>query len=369
MKNFAAVRTAYYKDQALTKDVKKSIWITEKQKDGSSQRVKKTTVTQKHYKSAIAEIDHITRAGKTKSANVFDQFTQHNSTVFLKGSNGLLDAYHKLKDRYQKTTGKKCRSDMNTLLEQIIILSDENVRELEKKLGFTQAHLEINKCIKNYCKAFSEEFGFAQIGFSTHLDEGHFVTDENGKKQFKRNYHCHALFFNYDFKNKRSNLKHMSKKGKDPLTGKTNELNPHFQRIQTLLSEKFIELGFIRGVSKKITKRKHLEKDKFIQKKQHEAEIKLQKLKVEFHDHIERVLRYISEWLKALFSATGDASVYADLTAESVLGIDSEEVRNQLIQHIYDTEAKVEKNNPRQLNSSSSIVERIKKGKLYGHNN
>ena len=200
MKKFAAVRTAYYKDQALTKSVKNNLWINEKQKNGSIKRVKKTITVTKSYKSAISEIEHILRTGNTQSANVFDEYTPNNITTTLKGSSDPLDAYFKLKEKYKAVTGKKCRTDMNTLFEHVIILSDDYVRHLEDTLGTKKAHQKINNCIRAYCKSFSEEFGFSQIGFSTHLDEGHEITDENGRKKFKRNYHCHALFFNYDFK-------------------------------------------------------------------------------------------------------------------------------------------------------------------------
>jgi len=363
MKKFAAVRTAYYKDQALTKDVKKSVWLTERQSDGSSKRVRKTTVIKKRYKSAIAEIEHITRVGTTQSVNVFDEFSDNNTTVTLKSSNGLLDAYFKLKNRYQATTGRKCRSDMNTLFEHIIVLSDDYVIELEKQLGFEKAQFEINKCIKEYCKSFSEEFGFAQVGFSVHLDEGRFETNEKGEKHFKRNYHCHALFFNYDFKNKCSNLKNLSKKGTNPQTGKTNELNPHFERIQTLLSEKFMRLGFERGVSKLITKAEHLSKYDFILKKNRDEVEKLRNITDEVQQQINNVIEYLAKWLKSLFFSPSDSEIYADLTVESLFDIESDQIRERLKKIVNDNEVNITNNSELIIKKEDLISQKIKNKK------
>jgi len=363
MKKFAAVRTAYYKDQALTKDVKKNHWINEKQKDGSIKRVKKTTTIKKPYKSAIAELEHVLRTDNINSVNVFDEYTHNNVTTSLKGSSDPLDAYYKLKDKYKTVTGKKCRSDMNTLFEHVIVLSDEYVRHLENTLGTKKAHQEINKCIRAYCKSFAEEFGFSQIGFSTNLDEGHMVTNEVGEKQFKRNYHCHAFFFNYDFKNKKSNLKNLTKKGKNPKTGKTYELNPHFERMQTLLSEKFSKLGFNRGISKVITKAEHLKKDKFIQQKHNDEEAKTKELSTELYEQINRVIGYLSDWLKSLFDNSDNTELYADLTAESLLGIDSNEIREKLENHITENEDRIVRELKKPIEKNKSIIQKINNNK------
>lgn len=361
MKKFAAVRTAYYKDQALTKDVKKNTWVKEKQQDGSIVSVKKQTTVKKSYKSAIAELEHVMRTGNTNSVNIFDEYTHYNSTVTMKNSLTPLDAYHKLKEKYKLVTGKKCRSDMNTLFEHVIVLSDEYACHLEKKLGVKRAHKEIEKCIREYCSDFSKEFGFTPIGFSTHLDEGHMTVDENGQEQFKRNFHCHALFFNYDFKNKKSNLKHLSKKGKDPKTGKTYELNPHFERMQTLLSEKFRRLGFERGISKQITKAEHLRKDKFIQKKQKYEDIRIEAQSNRLSEQINRVFEYFFTWLKSLLAKNENTELYAKLVSDSLLAIDTDEIRNTLEQHIIKNEESVGSKINRKIELNESINYQIRK--------
>lgn len=360
MKKFVAVRTAYYKDQALTKDVKKNHWINEKQSDGSVKRVKKTTIVTKSYKSAIAELEHVQRTGSTHSVNVFDKYTHNNVTASLKGSNDLIDAYHKLKAKFKTTTGKKCRTDMNTLLEHVIVLSDEYVCHLEQTLGFKKAHTEINKCIRNYCDEFADEFGFSKIGYSTHVDEGVEKIDENGNKVFKRNFHCHALFFNYDFKNKTSNLKKLSVKGIDPDTGKTRELNPHFQRMQSLIFKSFSSLGFVQGISKMITKAEHRSKSQYIQQKLQEEETRIAELSEELYEHINRVIGYLGQWLKSIFNSQTDAELYADLTVESLASINSEEIRQELQTYISESEQKIEAELQRPISKKQSIINKIK---------
>lgn len=363
MKKFAAVRTAYYKDQALTKDVKKNLWLNEKQFDGSTIRVKKTSTVTKSYKSAIAELEHVQRTGNTQSANVFDKFSHNNVTASLKGSDNLIDAYHKLKAKYKKTTGKKCRSDMNTLLEHVIILSNEYVEHLEQELGFKNAHAEIDKCIRSYCDEFSEKFGFSKIGYNTHYDEGVEKVDENGNKTFKRNFHCHALFFNYDFNNKVSNLKKLGVKGIDPETGKTRELNPHFQQMQFLIADNFSSLGFVKGISKTITKREHLSKSLYIQKKLQEKEAQLLKLTDDFHEQINRVIGYLSQWFNSIFNHETNAELYADLTVESLSSINSYEIRQELQKCISENEQRLEIELQRPISNNQSIINKIKNKK------
>lgn len=359
MKKFVAVRTAYYKDQAITKDVKNNHWVNERQADGSVKRIKKITLKKKSYKSAIAELEHVLRTGKTKSDNVFDEYTHKNHTVSLKSCNDLLDAYFKAKDKYKTVTGKKCRSDMNTLFEHVIVMSDEYVTYLENKLGEKNALLELNKCIRDYCNKFSNEFGFTNLGYSLHLDEGHESISDDGVRIFKRNVHCHVMFFNYDFKNKVSNLKRMAKKGKDEKTGKTNSVNDNFSRIQTIASEEFGRLGFERGVSKLITKSKHMKKFQYVQSLIKKKEKKLQYLSERFERHIKNINRHFIDWLTSLLSNDEEmAEQNADNVIDSVLEIDSEEIKLEVLSKLDDIEKKMSKKT--HITDNMSIKHKVK---------
>jgi chromosome segregation ATPase len=55
-------------------------------------------------------------------------------------------------------------------------------------------------------------------------------------------------------------------KGKNE-RGKTNRLNPHFEKMQDLAFETFKDMGFKRGESKSITNKDHLEREQFVKQK------------------------------------------------------------------------------------------------------
>ncbi len=221
-KKFVAVRAAYYKHQALTKEVKTNHKIQRKSKDGSNETVVEPTTVVKKYKSAIAEFEHILRTKNTNSVNVFPEFTKNNIVFSPKGSASPLDAYYKCREQYKKVVGRKCRQDMNTLFEHVVVLSEEQVAYLEKKYGKEKVNKKVVELLQNYANSYAEKYGFFFCGGAYHADEGFY--DDNGT--FKRNVHAHIMFFNYDFKAKQSNLKHLFKKSINPKTGATNELNP-----------------------------------------------------------------------------------------------------------------------------------------------
>ena len=154
-KNFVAVRAAYYKHDKLTKQVKSKHVVEQSQDDGSTKSVLKTKITDKSYKSAIAEFEHVLRTGCTNSVNVVDEFSHDNVIVSPDGTFSPLDAYYKHMERYKDTVGRKCRNDMNTLFEHVVILSEDHVCWLEKKLGKKRAKREIVKCLKTYSKSYA----------------------------------------------------------------------------------------------------------------------------------------------------------------------------------------------------------------------
>ena len=127
-KNFVAVRAAYYKHDKLTKQVKSKHVVEQSQDDGSTKSVLKTKITDKSYKSAIAEFEHVLRTGCTNSVNVVDEFSHDNVIVSPDGTFSPLDAYYKHMERYKDTVGRKCRNDMNTLFEHVVILYQLNLK-------------------------------------------------------------------------------------------------------------------------------------------------------------------------------------------------------------------------------------------------
>ncbi|WP_019676062.1 hypothetical protein [Arsukibacterium perlucidum] len=237
MKNFAAVRTEYYK-----------------------------------YDKAVALLDHvgIRRNGFTRSANVVrPDLSHHNVQHIYQGAETALDALNVVIERHTKLKKKRPRSDFNMLFEHVIILSEEHFSSLENKHGQNNVAKGILNKLRKYAEKIQDEFGFEPLGISLHLDEGkyEYKFSPNGvKKKFIRNTHAHIDFYNYDFKKNVSPLRHLMVKGLDE-NNKTNELNPNFVRMQDISGEILSGAGFRRGVSKLVTGRKHLRKELFVLQK------------------------------------------------------------------------------------------------------
>ncbi len=361
-KNFVAVRSAYYKHQKITKQVKYNNKIAEKKSNGTTNTVVKTEIRDRSYKSALAEFEHVLRTDKTNSVNVFSQYSNQNVTVSPKHSESPLDAYYKCLDRYKKVTGKKCRSDMNTLFEHVVVLSESHCLNLEKKLGNKRAKQAIVKCLKDYANTYAEKYGFTNLGFSLHYaDEGHF--DENNK--FIRNVHAHVMFFNYDFKNKKSNLRNLFKKGIDPATGKTHELNENFCDMQNIAAKAFKSLKFRRGVSKLITMDKYLPKNKYLLKQLKMKREQYKNLVEDVDDKKDQFLNYFKKWLTAIFNKS-KADIYANLTAEMVMDINDTEIKQSISQAISNTENEFERANGERLTDENSITGIMKNNNKKG---
>ncbi|MEL7798752.1 hypothetical protein [Idiomarina loihiensis] len=237
-------------------------------------------------KNALQVLDHSRgkRNGFTKSANVHPQFTHENISHYYLNTNNSADTYNKLKDLYKEATGRKIRTDFNAIFEHVLIFSEHGYSNLESKIPSSK----LKKAMMNRCKVYAElikkEFGFEPISIDWHFDEGTLGSGlENDVKQksLKRNIHCHINFFNYDFKNKRSPLRHLLVKGKNH-HGRTHNLNPNFCKMQDLAAEAFKNTVFKRGTSKLITNREHLDKESYVKAQLHRLQKDIKFLKVQF---------------------------------------------------------------------------------------
>lgn len=336
-KDYIAVRTAYYKHDKLTKRVKRTNKHQSKNKSGNVKTTLNTEVTKKTYKSALAEFDHVLRLGKTNSVNVHDEFSHLNVTVSPKDCDSPLDAYYKCRDKYKEINGRSCRTDMNCLFEHVVVFSEAHILYLENTLGQEKATKAIVTCLKNYSKQYAEKYGFTSLGFSYHgFDEGHY--DDNGK--FVRNVHAHVMFFNYDFKNKKSNLKFLMNKGKDPKTGKTNELNPNFVAIQDMIYLSFKSLNFKRGRSKLLTLAKYLPKHKFLQKKIVDKKSELKGLLKDVHQHRTQLEHQIKAWFQNIWNKL-QSSEDEKLIEESIATISDQYIQKVVRKSVDETKDKI----------------------------
>ncbi|MBL4877254.1 MAG: hypothetical protein JKY10_12310 [Cohaesibacteraceae bacterium] len=351
-KNFVAVRTQYYKHCEFTKKVKKR----QKVNGASSADTKyETVIVEKKYKSAIAELDHIVRAGATKSANVHSEFTKNNITITPDDTGDIIKAYYDCRARYKETTGREFRSDGNVLFEHVLVLSEEHVSWLEDKLGQNRTREEIVDCIEEYAEKFAEKFGFFFIGSSLHFDEGRY--DENGV--FIRNIHAHVCFFNYSFEQKRSNLKFLAYKGKDKKTGRTNILNENFVEIQSLSHRCFSRLRFKRGQSKLKTLTNHLSKQNFIIEKIKKLEGRQTQLIDDIKLIKEQFFSYFQNWFKRLVKSQS-AEVQAHLSAASASEIHDPKLKKIIKNHVSKTEQKLEQVLNENIDKNENISPKIK---------
>ena len=231
------------------------------------------SVKTKYYKhsNASGEMGHVDRLF-AENVNSFPEYTKNNF-----GSDfALLSRYKELNDRRVGITGKNVRKDANTFFDAVVVFSLEQFEELERTHPTADLQEKLSLMMNDYMQKMKDEYGFEPIGFKFHLDEGHikqYEAYQNQQERLKkglvpddekmiekadltRNIHAHVLFYNFDFEKKISPWRGLKKKD--------------FERFQDLAALSFEKLGFVRGISKKITKKKGLERDDFINQKQAE---------------------------------------------------------------------------------------------------
>lgn len=251
-------------------------------------------VNTKYYKhsNSNGEIGHVLRSF-LKNKNAFEELTKNNFG-FVFGENNLnIEQQYILKLEEAKRDNKKVfQKNSTTYIDSVIILDSKKFFECEKK--------DIEEATKAYMLEFKEKYGYEPIGFEFHLDEGtkikkddfeklsneeksYFVKFNNSDDEYiKNNIHAHAIFLNYDFDKKKTC--HRNMKIKD------------WENTQDLLHKHFKHLGFDRGISKKLTKAEHTEKEDYLKKLQLEIEKNenlsndLNELKTEYSELLDDVI-------------------------------------------------------------------------------
>lgn len=194
------------------------------------------------HNNSIKDIKHIKR-DFFDDKNVYKDKTKNNITYNI-------NSYDELRAKHKDTIKKEISKNANTLIDCVVSFSFDQFEKIKNdKAGLTI-------CTKKLVKKIQEEYGFTPISVNFHFDEGHY--NEDGK--FINNYHAHFLFYNYDFKNKNA-----------PLRNFRNNKSA-FSRLQDICQESYQELGFKRGISKKITKKEHLQKKEYLEEKLKEKE-------------------------------------------------------------------------------------------------
>lgn len=264
MAKFAAVRTAYYKHSTANKSGKTGLLL----------------------------LDHVrcNRDGKTKSRNVHSEYTPNNIGEYYCGGESQHDSYMALRERHEQQIGKAVRADFNALFEHVIVLSVEQIEELEKKNSPEAVKKFLLDASRDYAQAVKDKWGFEPIGVDWHMDEGY---HDKGTGQFVRNVHAHLTFYNRDFKEEKAPLRELAKKGADEKTGRTFDLNPNFEWMQDQVAASFSRGGFVRGISRGAENRKHLDKLDYLVTLEHDVNAMQRKLAklANGMDSIEKSLR------------------------------------------------------------------------------
>jgi len=228
----------------------------------------KASVHCRYYKSKAAKavLDHAdaNRSGFTNSDNVHWERSVDNCGYYFHGAKSCAEAFDLMCQRHKEVTGKKIRVDNNVLFEHVLCLSEKHYSQLEELNGTDKVKQATMNRFKRYANAIKAEFGFEPLGIDFHLDEGRYEALEGNR--FVRNVHAHIQFINYDFSRRVAPLRYLMAKGLNE-QGKTNSLNPHFEKMQDLAFESFKDWGFQRGESKSVTNKKHLNKEQFVKQK------------------------------------------------------------------------------------------------------
>lgn len=192
-----------------------------------------------------------------KNINAFSEYTKHNF-----GSHyNLYDRYIELHKSRIRLSGKNVRKDATTFIDSVMSFSLEQWEHLEDKYGHKKLKKAMRILMDDYMKQMKTAYGLEPVGYQFHLDEGYI------KNSLKRNIHAHVIFYNYDFEKGVSPWRSLKKKD--------------FSNFQDIAAKAFLKSGFKRGLRKKLTKKKHLEKDEFISVKQKQETQKINHLKKE----------------------------------------------------------------------------------------
>ncbi len=228
------------------------------------------SVNAKYYKNsnACGELSHVNRLFH-ENVNSFPEYTKYNF-----GSEfDLFDKYKEINIKHAKALNKNIRKDANTFLDCVVSFSLERWEALEKKHGFIKLQFTMKKMMNNFMIEMKSVYGLEPVGFKFHLDEGFHKQYEAYKNQqdrlkkgllkphevlidvgeLTRNIHAHVIFYNFDFKEKKAPLRKMTK-----MT---------FSSFQDIAAHSFRKSGYVRGVSKELTKKSHVEKIDFVKNK------------------------------------------------------------------------------------------------------
>lgn len=256
----------------------------------------------KYYQNSDkSEIAHVNRDFK-EDENVLDtELTKENF-----GSKfDLPKRYEELlsfaKANTKEKTGRASQLK-NTFLDGVLAFSHEQMLELKKNPEWKEVMSDL---IEQYMLDVQIKTGFMPVGWKFHLDEGKYDADG----EIVLNHHAHLIFMNHDERTGKAPLRELQKRKSDSV----------WSELQTLAGVRFNEAGFVRGISKELTKKRHKEKDEYVS----EVLMHNEKLQIE----LSAALAVAQESVSHVQSAMSEIkAVQAKMSNESY---DSEAFENQ----------------------------------------
>lgn len=166
----------------------------------------------------------------------------------LNDFNSLNTAFENLEEQRQELISKRSNNGdylQNHLVEFVVALSEEQSN------FYLDNDVDLSSGIEKFIENLNENYGINTLMYSQHFDEGHYEENE-----VKKNIHFHIVAYNYNLKDEKAILSNFSKQD--------------FRDLQDLAANSFqeVNLDFSRGISKKLTKKEHLETLEFALQKQ-----------------------------------------------------------------------------------------------------
>jgi len=237
----------------------------------------------KYYKhsNASGELGHVNRMVFEIDENVLPEHliehsNFHHAGVGNPSPNAVYDEYMDVYAKAEEHKGKKLQKNATTFIDSVVSLSQAHTDKLINKKGYDWFRKAATQCITEWQEDVKEKYGYEPVGFNFHMDEGHFKEDKMKHQVISsRNYHGHCIFFNYNFSDGTAPHRKMTKKD--------------FSNMQDMLADRFSKMGYIRGISKKLTKKNHLNKDQFIDQKLADANVEIDERLVESKIKLEAI--------------------------------------------------------------------------------
>lgn len=208
------------------------------------------------------EIDYLLNKedslGNRSKILIGDEFTN------LESFNQVKENLDKLEEQRQQLISKRENSGdylQNHLIEFVVALSEEQSN------FYLDEGKDLSTGIEKFIENLNENYGIKTLMYSEHFDEGHYEGNEA-----KKNFHYHIVAYNYDLEKEKSILGSFTKQD--------------FRDLQDLVANSFqeVNLDFSRGISKRITKKEHLETLEFaLQKNKIELEQLQKRRKEEYY--------------------------------------------------------------------------------------